>query len=102
MEQTRRVLTVTALTLQIRRLLEKEIGQVWVTGEITNLRAQNSADSGALNGDGSGTDTPGVDENEQNLNGGCTHPDFNAETLRTQRSAEICNRRAVKPQQKTE
>ncbi len=41
-EQTRKVLTVTELTWQIKRLLEGQIGQVWVTGEITNLRAQNS------------------------------------------------------------
>jgi exodeoxyribonuclease VII large subunit len=38
----RRTWTVTELTSRIRRLLEKEIGQVWVTGEITNLRLQNS------------------------------------------------------------
>jgi exodeoxyribonuclease VII large subunit len=30
------------LTGQVRRLLEKQIGQVWVNGEITNLRAQAS------------------------------------------------------------
>jgi exodeoxyribonuclease VII large subunit len=41
-EQTRKVLSVTELTWQIRRLLEKEVGQIWVTGEITNLRAQSS------------------------------------------------------------
>src|SRR5262245_17845329 len=38
----RKVLTVTDLTLQIRRLLETQIGNVWVTGEITNLRVQTS------------------------------------------------------------
>ena len=42
MEATRQVLSVTDLTWQIRRLLEKQIGQVWVSGEITNLRAQSS------------------------------------------------------------
>src|SRR6267154_1802888 len=42
MEQTRKVLSVTELTGQIRRLLEKQVGQVWVTGEITNLRLQSS------------------------------------------------------------
>ena len=42
MEATRQVLSVTDLTGQIRRLLEKQIGQVWVSGEITNLRAQSS------------------------------------------------------------
>lgn len=41
-EQTRRVLSVSELTEQVRRLLEKHVGQVWVTGEITNLRAQSS------------------------------------------------------------
>lgn len=41
-EATRRVLTVSELTSKVRRLLEKEIGSVWVTGEITNLRAQSS------------------------------------------------------------
>jgi exodeoxyribonuclease VII large subunit len=41
-EQTRRVLSVSELTLQIRALLEKHVGQIWVSGEITNLRAQSS------------------------------------------------------------
>ncbi|MBI5775278.1 MAG: exodeoxyribonuclease VII large subunit [Verrucomicrobia bacterium] len=41
-EATRRVLTVSELTAQVRRLLEKQVGQIWVTGEITNLRAQGS------------------------------------------------------------
>jgi exodeoxyribonuclease VII large subunit len=41
-EQTRRIFTVSELTGQIRRLLEKQIGQIWITGEITNLRAQSS------------------------------------------------------------
>jgi exodeoxyribonuclease VII large subunit len=39
---TRRILSVTELTGQVRRLLEKEVGQVWVTGEVTNLRLQSS------------------------------------------------------------
>jgi exodeoxyribonuclease VII large subunit len=39
---TRRVLTVSELTTTVRRLIEKEIGDVWVTGEVTNLRAQSS------------------------------------------------------------
>ena len=30
------------LTADIKRLLEKQIGSVWVSGEITNLRAQSS------------------------------------------------------------
>jgi exodeoxyribonuclease VII large subunit len=41
-EQTRKVLSVSELTTQIRALLEKQIGQVWVSGEVTNLRAQSS------------------------------------------------------------
>lgn len=41
-EETRKVLSVSDLTLQIKRLLEKQIGQVWVSGEVTNLRAQSS------------------------------------------------------------
>ena len=41
-ETTRRVLTVSELTSQVKRLLEKEVGLVWVTGEATNLRAQSS------------------------------------------------------------
>src|SRR2546428_5669380 len=42
-EQTaRKVLSVTELTWQIRRLLEQQVGRVWVTGEITNLRVQAS------------------------------------------------------------
>src|SRR3954452_10035189 len=41
-EEVRKVLSVTELTGQIRRLLEKQVGMIWVTGEITNLRAQSS------------------------------------------------------------
>jgi len=41
-EQTRRVLTVSELTTTVRKLLEKEVGEIWVTGEVTNLRAQSS------------------------------------------------------------
>jgi exodeoxyribonuclease VII large subunit len=41
-EQTRKILSVSELTGQIRALLEKQIGSVWVSGEITNLRAQSS------------------------------------------------------------
>src|SRR3974390_1052817 len=40
--ETRNVLTVWELTSNIKRLLEKQIGSVWVSGEITNLRAQSS------------------------------------------------------------
>ncbi len=38
----RRVLTVSELTGNIRRMLETQIGQVWVSGEVTNLRVQGS------------------------------------------------------------
>jgi len=41
-EAIRRVLTVSELTATVRRILEKEIGRVWVTGEISNCRAQSS------------------------------------------------------------
>ncbi|HEY1171521.1 MAG TPA: exodeoxyribonuclease VII large subunit [Verrucomicrobiae bacterium] len=41
-EATRKVLTVAELTGEIKRTLQKQIGQIWVTGEITNLRAQSS------------------------------------------------------------
>jgi exodeoxyribonuclease VII large subunit len=41
-EQIRKVLSVTELTWQIRGLLEKQVGQVWVTGEVSNLRTQAS------------------------------------------------------------
>ena len=40
--ETRKVLSVWELTSEIKRLLEKQIGSVWVSGEITNLRAQSS------------------------------------------------------------
>jgi exodeoxyribonuclease VII large subunit len=39
---TRRVFSVSELTADIRRALEKQVGLVWVTGEITNLRQQMS------------------------------------------------------------
>ncbi|MEI7808082.1 MAG: exodeoxyribonuclease VII large subunit [Verrucomicrobiota bacterium] len=41
-KQTRKVLSVWELTSDIKRLLEKQIGSVWISGEITNLRAQSS------------------------------------------------------------
>jgi exodeoxyribonuclease VII large subunit len=41
-ESMRHVLSVTEITTQIRRLLEKQIGRVWISGEISNLRAQTS------------------------------------------------------------
>jgi exodeoxyribonuclease VII large subunit len=41
-ETGRQVLSVSELTAQVKQLLEKSVGQVWVTGEVTNLRAQSS------------------------------------------------------------
>ncbi len=41
-EATRKVLSVSELTTQLKRLLEKQVGAVWVTGEVTNFRAQAS------------------------------------------------------------
>jgi exodeoxyribonuclease VII large subunit len=40
--QTRKILSVSELSSQIRRLLEGTLGMVWVTGEITNLKVQGS------------------------------------------------------------
>ncbi len=40
--ETRKVLSVSELTQTVRALLEKQIGSLWVSGEITNLRAQSS------------------------------------------------------------
>ena len=40
--ETRKVLSVSELTTQVKRLLEKSYGQIWVGGEVTNLRAQSS------------------------------------------------------------
>jgi exodeoxyribonuclease VII large subunit len=42
LKPSRKILSVTELTAQIRRILEGQIGHVWVTGEITNLRNQSS------------------------------------------------------------
>lgn len=41
-DELRRVLTVSELTTQVRRVLEGNIGRVWVSGEISNLRVQPS------------------------------------------------------------
>ena len=41
-QETRRILTVGELAAQVKRLLEQQVGQVWVTGEISGLRAQSS------------------------------------------------------------
>lgn len=38
----RQVWTVSQLTTTVKRLLESQVGRVWVTGEVTNLRAQSS------------------------------------------------------------
>lgn len=38
----RQVWTVSQLTTTIKRLLESQVGRIWVTGEVTNLRAQSS------------------------------------------------------------
>ena len=42
-EPVRKLLSVSELTGQVKRLLEKQIGQIWVTGEITNFRAQGAS-----------------------------------------------------------
>ncbi|MBI3870870.1 MAG: exodeoxyribonuclease VII large subunit [Verrucomicrobia bacterium] len=41
-QDLRKIVTVAQLTSTIRRLLETQIGRVWVTGEVTNMRAQSS------------------------------------------------------------
>ena len=41
-KETRDVFTVSELTTRVKRALENQIGQVWVEGEISNLRAQAS------------------------------------------------------------
>ena len=41
-EQIRKILSVSELTVQVKRLLEKSVGQIWVGGEVSNLRAQSS------------------------------------------------------------
>ena len=38
----RRVLSVSELTWEVKRVLERQVGRVWVEGEITNLRVQSS------------------------------------------------------------
>jgi len=40
--EVRRVLTVTEITAQVRRLIEAQFPSLWVTGEISNLRVQPS------------------------------------------------------------
>jgi exodeoxyribonuclease VII large subunit len=41
-QEMRRVFSVTEVTAAVRRLLEERVGTVWVTGEVSNLRAQTS------------------------------------------------------------
>jgi exodeoxyribonuclease VII large subunit len=41
-EALRRVFSVSELTTEVRRLLEKNLGHLWVSGEIANCRAQSS------------------------------------------------------------
>jgi len=41
-ENTRRVLTVTQLTSNLRSLLEQQFGTIWVSGELSNVKAQPS------------------------------------------------------------
>lgn len=40
--EARRVFTVTELTGQVKRLLETQLGRLWVSGEVSNLRMQAS------------------------------------------------------------
>ena len=42
LQAARKIWTVADLTWQIRNLLETQLGQVWVTGEVTNLKTQSS------------------------------------------------------------
>jgi exodeoxyribonuclease VII large subunit len=41
-EQIRKILSVSELTTRVRQLLETQVGSVWVSGEVSNLRAQSS------------------------------------------------------------
>ncbi|HWD20031.1 MAG TPA: exodeoxyribonuclease VII large subunit [Verrucomicrobiae bacterium] len=41
-EATRRVFGVAELTVEIRRLLERHVGEIWISGEISNIRTQSS------------------------------------------------------------
>src|SRR5215212_1843031 len=38
----RNILSVSELTSKVRYLLEHQVGTIWVTGEVTNFRAQSS------------------------------------------------------------
>jgi exodeoxyribonuclease VII large subunit len=41
----RQVFTVAQLTTRVRQLLERQVGKVWVSGEVTNFRLQSSGHS---------------------------------------------------------
>ena len=41
-QEMRRVFSVTEVTATVRRVIEQQVGKVWVTGEVSNLRAQSS------------------------------------------------------------
>ncbi|HTD65680.1 MAG TPA: exodeoxyribonuclease VII large subunit [Candidatus Limnocylindria bacterium] len=41
-QEMRRVFSVSEITGTVRQLLEERVGTVWVTGEVSNLRAQSS------------------------------------------------------------
>jgi exodeoxyribonuclease VII large subunit len=41
-QELRRVLSVSELTTSVKRLLEQQMGRIWVTGQLSNLRAQSS------------------------------------------------------------
>ena len=41
-QPVRKILSVSELTAEVRRLMERQVGTVWVTGEVTNLRVQSS------------------------------------------------------------
>ena len=41
-QEMRRVFSVSEVTATVRQLLEERVGTVWVTGEVSNLRAQSS------------------------------------------------------------
>lgn len=41
-EELRKIHSVSELTGRVRRLLESQIGLIWVSGEVTNLRIQSS------------------------------------------------------------
>jgi exodeoxyribonuclease VII large subunit len=41
-ELPRKILSVSELTSQVKHLLEHQVGTIWVSGEVTNFRAQSS------------------------------------------------------------